>query len=126
MRTTTSRRAPAGNACEPADINVGLFAAASVVAPATPLWAGLARRMLRTLRVRQPTSMLTLPMFLLAGCVLPVGPQFRDPPGNENMPPRIINSTPAQGSTVTITPNSDQDLELTIVDPNHDDKLYVH
>jgi hypothetical protein len=53
-------------------------------------------------------------------CVVPVGPQFQDPPATQNYEPRILGAQPALGERVTGT-----SFRVTVQDPNVGDNLYV-
>lgn len=55
-----------------------------------------------------------------SGCVLPVGPQFQDPPAAQNYAPTFTNVNPVNGKIVTTTTFS-----VTFVDPNLSDDLHV-
>jgi hypothetical protein len=55
----------------------------------------LARLLLRS--ARELCLLVLLPM---SACIIPVGPDFRDPDGVPNSPPFIISATPTQGSNV--------------------------
>jgi hypothetical protein len=54
----------------------------------------------------------------LSACVVPVGPQFEDPPGNAS--PFLASSTPAAGSVLSASAPT---IEVTLGDPNLDDIL---
>jgi hypothetical protein len=64
-------------------------------------------------------------MLLLAGCILPISPQFEDSPADPNFAPELVTARPAQGSIVTILPSSPQTFEITVKDPNPGDTLFV-
>jgi hypothetical protein len=55
-----------------------------------------------------------------SGCVLPVGPEFQDPPATQNFAPIILDSVPALGARVT-----SPDFTVTVQDPNVGDDLFV-
>jgi len=59
------------------------------------------------------------------GCVIPIGPQFQDPPAGENHQPQILTSTPPPGAVVTASPNTGQLFSVTITDANVGDTLFV-
>ncbi len=63
-----------------------------------------------------------VPLFA-AGCVIPVGPQFQDPLGAENLQPIITGSEPANGSVVSAV--SSYEFRVVITDPNVGDSLHV-
>jgi hypothetical protein len=84
-----------------------------------------ARRGLRgvariVLRMAPPALILGLSMSSLPGCVLPLAPQFSDPPSQENFAPVITDSRPLEGMIVTSTTFS-----ITVTDPNVTDDLWV-
>jgi hypothetical protein len=56
----------------------------------------------------------------VAGCALPVGPEFQDPAATQNFDPRILDSDPPLGARVT-----GPDFRVTVQDPNAGDDLYV-
>ena len=55
---------------------------------------------------------------LASACVLPIGPQFEDPPGNS--PPYLASSNPPEGS---VLPETSPIIEVVVGDANQDDKL---
>lgn len=72
------------------------------------------RRILRT-----PCPAWLVSLFLLApACVLPVGPQFEDPPSNSA--PYLASSDPPAGA---ILPASSPQIEIVLGDANQDDVL---
>jgi hypothetical protein len=61
-----------------------------------------------------------------AGCVIPFGPDFQDPPEGTNSPPEILTSTPALGAVVTVaSPKTSAQFSVTITDHNAGDTLFV-
>jgi len=114
----SSRR---GSACEGADSNVRLSGAGARRSPGTAAPRGLARAML-CLPLLTITK-LALPMLLLCGCILPVGPRFEDPEAAHNEAPALLSTTPAQGSLTSVS--GDTDFEILVTDPNVSDHLYV-
>jgi hypothetical protein len=99
-----------------ADRDVGSARAAARArphrAPASPL-----ARLLLYAGHRLFVLLLLLPA---PACIVPVGPEFRDPPGIANAPPFIVSSKPIEGeiwhqNLFTVTP----------FDPNLDDTLYL-
>jgi hypothetical protein len=56
----------------------------------------------------------------LPACVIPLAPDFQDPPATQNLPPQIVSETPAAGS-ITPTPA----FSVTVADPNGD-VVYLH
>lgn len=61
------------------------------------------------------------PMFSPLGCVIPVGPDFRDPDRSINVPPYFTGSDPFFETAVT----APQTFTVKLKDPNPLDKLYV-
>jgi hypothetical protein len=55
-----------------------------------------------------------------SGCVLPIGPEFQDPPAPQNYAPIILEAEPELGRRVT-TPT----FRVTVQDPNPGDDLFV-
>ncbi len=55
---------------------------------------------------------------LASACVLPVGPEFQDPPGNTA--PYLASSNPVEGS---VLPDVSPMIEVVLGDANHDDVL---
>jgi hypothetical protein len=62
---------------------------------------------------------------LLAGCVVPVAPDFQNPPKGLNYYPYLLNSDPVQGSTVTLSGNQWLSFRVLVGDQNLGDTLYV-
>jgi hypothetical protein len=89
--------------------------------PATQPSMRLARSVLRLL----PTTLIALSsMPLVSGCVLPLSPQFEDPPAEQNFAPSIVSAQPAQGSIVTALSGTTVAFTVTVNDPNVTDDLY--
>jgi hypothetical protein len=69
----------------------------------------------------------TLALFLvgLSGCVVPVGPEWTNP--QSNSPPRIVSSTPPVGAMLSLAPDADAPLVVSVAlaDQNAKDALYV-
>jgi len=61
----------------------------------------------------------------ISACVLPIAPEFQDPPASANYAPRIINTIPPQGSIVTGSITGISPFTATVTDPNLGDSLYV-
>jgi hypothetical protein len=61
---------------------------------------------------------------VMSACVLPIAPEFQDPPAAANFSPVIIDSMPPIGSIVgpTSTPTT---FTISITDPNLGDDLHV-
>ena len=76
----------------------------------------LARLLLRSAR-ELCVLLVVLPM---SACIIPVGPEFRDPDGIPNSPPYIISAEPPEG---TSTPNAL--FAITPSDVNVGDTLYL-
>lgn len=57
------------------------------------------------------------------GCVLPLGPEFQDPPTTQNYAPIILDSDPDEGALVTAS--TFRTFRVTVQDPNVGDDLYV-
>jgi hypothetical protein len=78
--------------------------------------------------VRSLLSWTFLSIFsLLPACVLPIGPDFQDPPPVPNYPPyfaQVGPNTPLFGSTVAIS-DSGTTFEVIVADPNPGDTLSV-
>jgi hypothetical protein len=55
-----------------------------------------------------------------AGCIVPIGPEFQDPPAPQNYQPVILNAEPDLGRRV-----SNPTFSVTVQDPNVSDNLYV-
>lgn len=111
------------NRREDADTNVGLLGGPRLQRPGKSPQFGLARSVLGSalrsvLRYRAPALTLGLSMLSLSGCVLPLSPDFQDPPAPQNYAPQIISAEPLQGSIGTSTTFmitvKDQDLSSDI------------
>jgi hypothetical protein len=81
---------------------------------------GVARMLLWLLR-----SALTCVVLAMPACVLPIAPEFQDPPASENYAPVIVDSDPPLGMTVTSTPGQLTPFSVTVSDPNVGDTLHV-
>ena len=83
----------------------------------------LARLLLRTC-----LKLLLLLLFAAASsvpaCVVPVGPEFQDPPGAPNASPEILNPNIFFGSAVAALGTS-QTFSFTVSDPNAGDTLHL-
>jgi hypothetical protein len=55
-----------------------------------------------------------------SGCVLPIGPEFQDPPATQNYAPVILAAEPPLGKRVTVP-----SFRVTVQDPNVGDDLFV-
>jgi hypothetical protein len=56
----------------------------------------------------------------MSACVLPIAPEFQDPPTAQNYAPIILDSDPPQGSAVMSAT-----FTVVVTDPNVADDLYV-
>ena len=56
---------------------------------------------------------------MTSGCVIPVAPDFQDPPLQQNYAPELVSTVPPQ-TIVTTTA-----FQVTVTDPNVSDDLYV-
>jgi len=81
--------------------------------------ARLLLQVLRTLRQLDRKLLLLFALSSLPACIIPVGPEFQDPPGSPNAPPQIIEADPTWGADVTGT--SSARFSITVVDVNGDD-----
>jgi hypothetical protein len=87
-------------------------------------------RVVRALLLRTVLSPILLALLPLGGCVLPVGPEFQDPPRDINQspyfiaPPGGLNGFPFYEQTVTLS-GMGQMFEAVVGDPNRDDTLSV-
>ena len=57
----------------------------------------------------------------LSACIIPVGPQFQDPPGDPNTPPQILDPDPTWGAEVT-APETGATFTITVIDPTPTDQ----
>jgi hypothetical protein len=60
----------------------------------------------------------------MSACIIPVGPEFQDPPGAPNASPEIINANPTWGAEVSATALMGQPFQITVTDPNAE-TLYI-
>lgn len=56
----------------------------------------------------------------MSACIIPVGPEFQDPPGIPDSAPYIVSAVPEQGSITTVT-----NFSIVVSDPNVQDDLNV-
>jgi hypothetical protein len=85
---------------------------------ATPRPSRMARMLLRS-------GLLGL-VSIMSACVLPIAPEFQDPPSSANIAPAILDATPALGSIVTATnPSSVPSFTVFASDMNVGDTLRV-
>jgi hypothetical protein len=59
-------------------------------------------------------------MASLSACVLPIAPEFEDPPAAQNFAPQIVDTVPINGSPVSTTT-----FRVVFTDPNIADTLWV-
>jgi hypothetical protein len=82
---------------------------------------GLARVLLR----RGPFASSSLPLLLMvtsiSACIVPLAPEFQDPPAAQNYPPTVVSADPPLGSIVT----QKSMFSLVLRDPNVNDDLFV-
>jgi hypothetical protein len=65
--------------------------------------------------------LVVLPLWISA-CVVPVAPQFEDPPGND--PPYVVSSVPAAGAVLPASADGDATaITVALGDPNPQDFL---
>jgi len=100
----------------------------------TPAKAGgaghfaLARLLLHVLRLLRQLGRKLLLLFatsLLPACIIPVGPEFQDPPGVANSPPQILDPNPTWGAEVTATQSQPFTFQMYVTDLNVGDKLFI-
>jgi len=85
----------------------------------------LARSLLVLLQSFVRTAFVLLLVPHISACVLPIAPDFQDPPASENFAPIITDSSPALGSIVTAIGGVLPTFRVTISDPNLGDDLHV-
>lgn len=61
----------------------------------------------------------------MSACILPLAPEFQDPPASENFAPHITDSSPPLGSLVVKTGTTAPVFRVTVTDPNLGDDLFV-
>src|SRR5262245_13457968 len=76
---------------------------------------------------RMARAMLVLPgvALLMSGCVLPIAPEFQDPPSPPNYAPYIVSAQPPIGEVKTSLMPGDVEFSVSVSDPNILDKLCV-
>jgi hypothetical protein len=62
---------------------------------------------------------------VMSACVLPIAPEFQDPPAEANFSPVIVDTMPELGLTVTGTPDGLTTFNVTVTDQNPGDTLHV-
>jgi hypothetical protein len=83
------------------------------------------REALRKLLGRLPRTVVCGLAVTMSACVLPIAPEFQDPPASENYAPVFLNTDPPAGSIVSATPTTVPMFNLLIQDPNINDDLEV-
>jgi len=91
---------------------------------------GLARLLLnqfgRLLRKLDLTFLLLLVVLLTPACVIPVGPEWRDPYGTPNAPPQILVLNPEPDTVeVSATPSVPFSFRIIVTDVNVTDPLEI-
>jgi len=88
---------------------------------------GLARLLLkdfgRLLRKLDLTFLVLLAVAPTPACIIPVGPDWRDPFGAPNAEPQILNPDPFPGSEVTGMTGDPRTFTVFVTDPNIEDTL---
>jgi hypothetical protein len=87
---------------------------------ALPRLLRLARAMLGIARTSKRPIAIALALFPMSACILPLAPEFQDPPAAQNYPPVIVDSDPPIGEVVTTTTFS-----VIVRELNLGDDLYV-
>jgi hypothetical protein len=82
------------------------------------------RRPLRVARMLLRSGQLCL-LLAMSACVLPIAPEFQDPPAAANYAPFFQDSDPPIGTRVTAAPDKLTTFTLRISDPNLGDNLHV-
>jgi hypothetical protein len=62
---------------------------------------------------------------LTSACIIPVAPDFQDPPGQPNSPPQILGPEPSWGMEVPGTAGMEKEFRFLVADLNADDVLQV-
>lgn len=74
----------------------------------------------------KPWSVLVpLLLALGPGCIVPVGPEWRDPLAAKNIAPRIVSSRPLTGSVVYATGENATAFNVRVTDDNVGDTIYL-
>jgi hypothetical protein len=63
-------------------------------------------------------------LLVMSACVLPIAPEFQDPPASENYAPVFIDTNPPAGQIVTASPTVPT-FTVIVEDPNVGDDLFV-
>ena len=88
--------------------------------------SGLARLLLQLLELLQLDRklLLLLAASLMPACIIPVGPNWQDPPGARNSPPTTLSVFPPEGSKVVGSANGNV-FSVTPTDNDVGDNLWV-
>ena len=84
---------------------------------------GLARSLL-TLSMEPSFFVLFALVSSMSACVIPVAPNFQDPPSAPNAPPSILNPSPIRNSVVTVPVPAGLTFSANVTDQNVGDFLY--
>jgi len=68
-------------------------------------------------------SVTIVALLSMSACVLPIAPEFQDPPASENYAPVFIDTNPQAGQIVTASPVAK--FTVVVEDPNVGDDLQV-
>jgi len=68
-------------------------------------------------------SVTIVALLAMSACVLPIAPEFQDPPASENYAPVFIDTNPQAGQIVTASPVAK--FTVVVEDPNVGDDLQV-
>ncbi|HEY7374097.1 MAG TPA: hypothetical protein VIF57_18190 [Polyangia bacterium] len=60
----------------------------------------------------------------MSACIIPVGPEFQDPPGAPNSSPEILDPDPLWGAEVTGMAPDGKTFKFAVTDPNNEE-LYL-
>ena len=82
------------------------------------------RRPLRVARMLLRSGQLCL-LLAMSACVLPIAPEFQDPPAAANYAPFFQFADPPLGMRITAAPDKLTTFTLQISDPNLGDNLHV-
>jgi hypothetical protein len=110
-----------------ADNNVRPWRQVTVATSRRARRSGLARLLLQLLELFQPSRklLLLLAASLMPACIIPVGPDWQDPHGEENLPPRFVTTTPVSGQHIAADANNVQKFTITVSDPNVREPLFL-
>jgi hypothetical protein len=61
----------------------------------------------------------------MSACIIPIGPEFQDPPGAPNAPPQILDPDPTWGAEVAATTAALKTFQFNVTDANAADVLYI-